>query len=134
MLWTVPNANPRKLLNTAILITANHDSDVRTADDSLLSTQLGNRTSHRSFWALATNVCQSEILPGSQNYWDYPKKTGRLTIQLDKLWSFVGSKDNKQWVWLALDVDSRDIVGEKVGASSRQSAKQLWQSLSTENR
>ena len=63
-----------------------------------------------------------------------PKKTGRLTIQLDELWSFVGSKDNKQWVWLALDVDSRDIVGEKVGASSRQSAKQLWQSLSTENR
>jgi IS1 family transposase len=52
-----------------------------------------------------------------------------LTIQLDELWSFVGSKDNKQWVWLALDADSREIVGVKVGASSRQSAKQLWQSL-----
>jgi IS1 family transposase len=57
-----------------------------------------------------------------------------LTIQLDELWSFVGSKDNKQWVWLALDVDSREIVGGKVGANSRQSAKQLWQSLPAENR
>jgi IS1 family transposase len=52
-----------------------------------------------------------------------------LTIQLDELWSFVGSKDNKQWVWLAKDADSREIVGVKVGVSSRQSAKQLWQSL-----
>jgi hypothetical protein len=31
-----------------------------------------------------------------------PKKLGRLTLQLDELWSFVGCKDNKQWVWLAL--------------------------------
>ena len=28
------------------------------------------------------------------------KKTkGRLTIQCDELWSFVGKKKNKQWVW-----------------------------------
>ena len=93
--------------------------------------RFGNRTSHRSFWALATNVCKSEVLPGSQNYWYYSNKTGRLTIQLDELWSFFGSKDNKQWVWLALDADSREIIGVKVGDRSRQSAKQLWQSLPT---
>ena len=45
------------------------------------------------------------------------------------MWSFVGSKENKQWVWLALDADSREIVGVFVGDRSRQSATKLWQSL-----
>ena len=36
-----------------------------------------------------------------------PKK--RLTVQMDELWSFVDDKDNEQWVWLALDVVTREI-------------------------
>ena len=44
-----------------------------------------------------------------------PKKTGRLTLQLDELWSFVGCKENKQWLWLAMDVDTREIVGVYLG-------------------
>ena len=32
------------------------------------------------------------------------KKKGKLTIQCDEMWSFVGDKDNKQWIWLAIDV------------------------------
>lgn len=31
------------------------------------------------------------------------------------MWSFVGSKNNKQWIWLAIDADSREIVGVYVG-------------------
>ncbi|MBW4579458.1 MAG: IS1 family transposase [Tildeniella nuda ZEHNDER 1965/U140] len=58
-----------------------------------------------------------------------PKKPGRLTIQLDEMWSFVGSKANKQWIWLAIDADSREMVGVFVGDRSRQGAKGLWQSL-----
>ena len=45
------------------------------------------------------------------------------------MWSFVGSKENKQWIWLAIDADSREIVGVFVGNRSRQGAKGLWQSL-----
>ena len=45
------------------------------------------------------------------------------------MWSFVGSKENKQWIWLAIDADSREIVGVLVGDRSRQAAKGLWQSL-----
>jgi IS1 family transposase len=45
------------------------------------------------------------------------------------MWSFVGSKKNKQWVWLAIDADSREIVGVFVGDRSRQAAKQLWLAL-----
>lgn len=58
-----------------------------------------------------------------------PKAPGKLTVQMDELWSFVGDKGNKQWVWLALDADTREIIGCQVGDRSRASARQLWQSL-----
>lgn len=38
-------------------------------------------------------------------------------------------KKNKQWVWLAIDRDSREIVGVYVGDRSRDSAQGLWDSL-----
>lgn len=50
-------------------------------------------------------------------------------MQLDEMWSFVGNKQNKQWIWLALDADTREIVGVYMGDRSRQSAQRLWQSL-----
>lgn len=31
------------------------------------------------------------------------------------MWSFVSHKNNKQWIWLALDVKTREIVGVYVG-------------------
>lgn len=58
-----------------------------------------------------------------------PKAKGKLAIQMDELWSFVDDKGNKQWVWLALDADTREIIGCYVGDRSRASAQQLWQSL-----
>nr|WP_218596810.1 IS1 family transposase [Chroogloeocystis siderophila] len=57
------------------------------------------------------------------------KKKGRLTIQCDELWSFVDNKGNKQWVWLALDADTREIVGVYIGARDEGAARNLWQSL-----
>ncbi len=54
------------------------------------------------------------------------KKKGRLTIQCDQMWSFVGNKSNKQWIWLALDVKTREIVGVHVGDRSRNGAQGLW--------
>ena len=57
------------------------------------------------------------------------KKKGRLTIQCDEMWSFVGYKGNKQWIWLALDVETREIVGVHIGDRSEQGARKLWDSL-----
>ncbi len=57
------------------------------------------------------------------------KKRGRLTIQCDELWSFVDNKGNKQWVWLALDVETREIVGVYIGARDEAAARKLWESL-----
>lgn len=41
----------------------------------------------------------------------------------------MGQKGNKQWVWLALDVESRAIVGVHVGQRDEAGARQLWASL-----
>jgi IS1 family transposase len=57
------------------------------------------------------------------------KPKARLTVECDELWSFVGHKGNKQWVWLALDRDTREIVGVAIGARDEATARQLWESL-----
>jgi len=53
-----------------------------------------------------------------------PKK--RLTVQMDELWSFVDDKGNEQWVWLAIDAQTREIVGVQIGDRSAVSAQALW--------
>jgi insertion element IS1 protein InsB len=52
-----------------------------------------------------------------------------LILECDELWSFVGSKANKQWVWLAMDRGSREIVGVHVGSRDEAGAFKLWDSL-----
>lgn len=58
-----------------------------------------------------------------------PKLKRRLRVQMDELWSFVDHKGKKQWVWLALDAQTREIVGVHIGARSAASAQALWQSM-----
>jgi len=55
-------------------------------------------------------------------------RSKKLTLQCDEAWSFVGNKDNKQWIWLALDVITREIVGVYIGERSER-ATGLWNSL-----
>jgi IS1 family transposase len=57
------------------------------------------------------------------------KSRGRLAIECDELWSFVQNSDDKQWVWLAIDRDTREIVGVHVGDRGREGAQALWASL-----
>jgi len=51
-----------------------------------------------------------------------PKTQGQLAVQMDELWSRVDDKGNKQWVWLAQDVTTREIVGCYIGARSGDAA------------
>ncbi len=55
-----------------------------------------------------------------------PKPKGPLTVQMDELWSFVDHKGNQQWVWLAMDAETREIMGCHIGDRSRKSALALW--------
>lgn len=54
------------------------------------------------------------------------------------MWSFVLEKSNKQWVWLALNAETKEIVGVHIGGQlrwlaerdrGREGARKLWQSL-----
>jgi len=57
------------------------------------------------------------------------KPKGRLVIECDEMWSFVLNKKNEVYIWLAIDRDTREIVGCFVGNRTRKSARKLWNSL-----
>jgi insertion element IS1 protein InsB len=50
----------------------------------------------------------------------------RLEVEADEMASFVKKKANKQWIWLAMDVKTRQVMAFHVGDRSRRSAKRLW--------
>lgn len=52
-----------------------------------------------------------------------------IDCETDELWSFVGRKTNKQWVWLALDRTTRQVVALFVGDRSAKGALGLWEAL-----
>ena len=57
------------------------------------------------------------------------KPKGRLTIECDEEWSYVGNKGNKIWTWLSIDKETRECVGCYIGSRDRSSAQGLWDSL-----
>lgn len=69
---------------------------------------------------LACTLCQIKVLA---------KSPGRLTIAYDEMWSFVDSKKNEVYIWLAIERNSRKIVGCFVGDRTRKSARKLWAAL-----
>jgi insertion element IS1 protein InsB len=50
----------------------------------------------------------------------------RLEVEADEMSSFVQKKANKQWIWIAMDATTRQVIAFHVGARSRRSAKRLW--------
>jgi insertion element IS1 protein InsB len=53
----------------------------------------------------------------------------RLEAEADEMWSFVGRKINKQWIWIALDTESKQVIAFYVGDRSRRSARKLWERI-----
>ena len=49
---------------------------------------------------------------------------GRLEVEADEMWSFVAKKANKQWVWIAMDKQTRQIIAFHVGDGSRERGEQ----------
>ncbi len=52
-----------------------------------------------------------------------------LECESDELWSFVQKKVNKQWVWVAQDRESRQILAIHVGNRGETGARGLWQAI-----
>jgi insertion element IS1 protein InsB len=50
----------------------------------------------------------------------------RLEAKIDELWSFVGTKANRHWVWIAMDATIHQGIAFHGDNRSRQSAAGLW--------
>ena len=57
-----------------------------------------------------------------------------LESEVDEMWSFVGNKQSKQWIWIAMEVKTRQIIAFYVGGRSRDSAEELWKLIPAEYR
>lgn len=61
-------------------------------------------------------------LPGSLGH----VMVQQLDAEADEMCSFVGKRTNKQWIWMAVDMRTRQIMAFHVGDRRRKSAAQLW--------
>src|SRR6266478_3869227 len=50
----------------------------------------------------------------------------RLEAEADERWSFVQKQANKQWIWIAMDAKTRQIIAFHVGDRRGESGKALW--------
>lgn len=59
--------------------------------------------------------------------------SGAMCWKLAELWSFVGNKSQKRWLWLALCRRTRQVVAYWLGDRSEASAIRLWQRIPRTN-
>lgn len=63
----------------------------------------------------------------------YEKERGArlevLGIQLDEMWSFVQKKENKQWIWLALNPANRQIIAFHIGGRGKKDAQIFYENI-----
>ncbi len=52
-----------------------------------------------------------------------------LETEADEMWSFVRCKENKQWIWIAIDAKTKQVVAFHVRDRSEESAKKLWEKI-----
>ena len=86
-------------------------------------------------WLLQFRVARFQAAPEHLNV-KPPASTPAVIVQrreaeMDELWSFVGAKAHRQWVWIALDATTRQVLAFHVGDRSGQSAKALWEQIPT---
>ena len=55
-----------------------------------------------------------------------------ITTQIDEMWSYVGNKQNQQWLWMVIDVKSRQILALHIGDRSKSSGEILMKKLPEE--
>lgn len=49
-----------------------------------------------------------------------------IKSELDEVWSFVGKRENKRWIWLAQCRETRQIIAFQIGSRGREAARELW--------
>jgi len=69
--------------------------------------------------------------PMIELFYEHPKQILLFNYQCeaDEVWSFVASKANKKWIWLAMNTSNRQIIGLHIGKRTQKDALALWQSI-----
>jgi len=52
-----------------------------------------------------------------------------VVLEADELWSYVGSKENPQWLWLVMHSKTRQVVAMQVGPRNKTTAEKLFYKL-----
>jgi IS1 family transposase len=81
-------------------------------------------------WLLHFMVERFAACPDDLHVRQPPRPTAvvirQLEAEADEMWSFVKQKANKQWIWIAMDAKTRQVIAFHMGDRSRESAKELW--------
>jgi len=119
-----------------------HQDPIEEYKNELLPLLLLERISLRGITRLL-NHGMSWIYKRMETYWSLlPKELplGKLCdeeielhcAEADEIWSFVGAKDCKEWVWVAIERRTRLVVGFHIGSRDEEGALGLKLSISPE--
>jgi insertion element IS1 protein InsB len=79
--------------------------------------------------AMAARLRQREIQGATPGDRRSCSTKGKLTLPGAEVWRFVGSQEQQVWLWLALDAETRLIVGVAIGPRHKATAEDLGYSL-----
>ena len=66
----------------------------------------------------------------AQDYEERPSAIKECrVIEIDEMWHFVQKKREKIWVWLAVDRDSKELLGYEVGSRGKKTLKKLLRTI-----
>lgn len=74
---------------------------------------------------ISTNTIQKHLLEKARKVPDVRPPTRAKTVELDEFWSFVGSKSNQRWTWLAITSSSRRIGAFVNGRRTDKNCREL---------
>ena len=135
---SIHNGKPKYQCNFCGRQFVNKPTNVSISDETkkLIDQLLLERVSLRGIarvtgvsWSWLQNYVNNKYACTPHHIGVSEKLSGKLTIECDEMWSFVDNKNNEIYVWLAIDRNTRQIVGCFVGDRTRKSARRLWNSL-----
>jgi hypothetical protein len=62
-------------------------------------------------WSWLQNYVNNKLAAVPRQIKVSDKQKGKLVIECDEMWSFVFSKTIKVYIWLAIDRNTREIIG-----------------------
>lgn len=56
-------------------------------------------------------------------------ETAIIKTECDEMWSFVGKKSNKKWIWIIIERSTRQVIAFHIGGRTAKDGKKLWSKI-----